>query len=171
MTFHSKTHWKHPGVVIAFEPTWNFISNSSLENAELGNCHYSQIHVGEPSVRGETVYLAFLEPQLRNELSNVSEMSGVVQTSSTEKTAKHMFINLKVFIVVLVALYIQDVHPGDARSVSDFTLPLHHISLFIENLSYTQAKLLNLLPDDIKKYRLISNYVVSMFYFEQAAHK
>lgn len=102
-------------------------------------------------------------------------MSGVVQASSTEKTAKYMFINLKVFIVVLVLLYIQDVQPGynkyDARNVSDFTLPLHHISLFIENLSYTEAKLLNLLPDDIQKYRLISNYVMSMFYFEQAAHK
>lgn len=71
MAFHSKTHWEYPGVVIAFEPTWNLISNSSLENAELGNCCYSQIHVGEPSVRGETVYLAFLEPQLRHELSNV----------------------------------------------------------------------------------------------------
>lgn len=85
----------------------------------------------------------------------MSDMSGVVQASSTEKTAKHMFINLKVFIiVVLVALYIQDVQPGynkyDARNVSDLTLPVHHISLFIENLSKTEAKLLNLLPDDIQ---------------------
>lgn len=147
-----------------------------MENAELGNSRYSQNHVGEPSVRGETVYLAFLEPQLRHELSNVSDMSGgFIQASSTEKTVKHMFINLKVFIVVLVALYIQDVHPGynkyDARNVSDFTLPLHHISSFIENLSYTEAKLLNLLPDDIQKYKLISNYVMSMFYFEQVTHK
>lgn len=101
MAFHSKTHWKHPGVVIAFEPTWNLISNSCLENAELGNCRYSQIHVGEPSARGETVYLAFLEPQLRHELSNVlhgmccHNLWVICQASSTEKTAKHMFINLK----------------------------------------------------------------------------
>lgn len=39
-----KKHWKHPGVVIAFETTWNLILNSSLENAELGNGRYSQIH-------------------------------------------------------------------------------------------------------------------------------
>lgn len=95
----------------------------------------------------------------------MSEMSGVVQASSTEKTAKHMFINLK------------SVHSGDGSTLHPRCptrvqqIPLHHISLFIENLSYTEAKMLNLLPDDIQKYRLISNYVMSMFYFEQAAHK
>lgn len=139
MAFHSKTHWKDPGVVIAFEPTWNLISKSSLENAELGNCRYSQIHVGEPSVCGETVYLAFLEPQLRHELSNVLDgmcchnLWVICQVSCrppvTRKLRNTCLSISKVFKVVLILLYIQDVQPGynkyDARNVSDFTLPLH----------------------------------------------
>lgn len=142
MAFHSKTHWKNPGVVIAFETTWNLISNRSLENAELKNCRYSQIHVGEPSVRGEIVYLAFLEPQLRHELSNV--LDGMCchnlwvkcQVSCRppvpRKLLTHVYQSQSVHSGVGSTL-----HPRCPTRVQQ--IPLHHISLFLENLSYSEV--------------------------------